>query len=80
MVFFESIHLEILINNKLSIKVTVTSTQRFPRLEFSHTGWVQLIRSHLLARFSFELSGNLNYRLFFNSKFAKSFELENSLN
>ena len=44
------------------------------------TGWVQLIRSHSLARFSFELSGNLNYRLFFNSNFAKNFELEISLN
>ena len=38
------------------------------------TRWVRLIWSHSSA------SGNLNYRLFFNSKFAKKFELENSLN
>ena len=39
-----------------------------------------LIQSHSLARFSFELSGNLNYRLFFYSKFSKNFELDNSMN
>ena len=46
----------------------------------SHTGYVRLIRSYSSARFSFEFSENLNYRLFFNSNFAKNFELENYLN
>ena len=37
----------------------------------SGTGRVRLIRSHSSARFSFELSGNLNDRLFFNSNFCQ---------
>ena len=45
-----------------------------------YTGWVRLIRSHSSARFCFELSGNLNYKIICNSNLAKNFELEISLN
>ena len=45
-----------------------------------NTGWVRLIRSHSSARFCFELSGNLNYKIICNSNLAKNFELEISLN
>ena len=46
----------------------------------SDTGWVRLIRSHSSARFCFELSGNLNYKIICNSNLAKNFGLEISLN
>ena len=44
------------------------------------TGWEWLIRSHSLARFSFELSGNSNKSMPCNSNFHHNFELEISLN
>ena len=65
------------------IHISLTSIlPPLPAMNSMHftTGRVRLIRSHSSARFSFELSGNLNYRLFFNSNFAKNIELENSLN
>ena len=52
----------------------------FEILAKRYTGWVRLIRSHSSARFCFELSGNLNYRIICNSNLAKNFELEISLN
>ena len=35
-----------------------------------------VIRSHSSARFCFELSGNLNYKIICNLNFAKNFKLE----
>ena len=43
---------------------------------FSSTGRARLIRSHLSARFYFELSGNSNYIIHCNSNYAQKFELE----
>ena len=43
-------------------------------------GRAQLIRSHSLARFSLELSGNLNLSMPCNLNFHQNFELEISLN
>ena len=42
-----------------------------------YTVWVRLIRSHSSARFCFELSGNLNYKIICNSNFAKNFGIRN---
>ena len=40
------------------------------------TGRARLIRSHSSARFYFELSGNLNYKIHCNSNYVQNFELE----
>ena len=43
--------------------------------ELKNTGQTRLIQSDSSARFSFELSGNLNKNIICNSKFICNFEL-----
>ena len=43
------------------------------------TGQARLIRSHSLARFCFELSGNSNYIIHCNSNYVQNFQLEINL-
>ena len=58
----------------------VNTEQIFLDVNLDTTGWVRLIRSHSSAKFCFELSENLNYKIICNSNFAKNFGLEISLN
>ena len=44
--------------------------------DFGFTGQARLIRSHSLARFSFELSGNSNYIIHCNLNYVQNVELE----
>ena len=66
------------VHNQKVVSVTTEFNLRISH--YGGTGWVRLIRSHSSARFCFELSGNLNYKIICNSNLAKNFELEISLN